>query len=37
MKYVFGYAPFFDISARGLTRRTQFLPKGQDTYACLGP
>ena len=37
MKYVFGYAPFFDISARGMTRRTQFLPKGQDTYACLGP
>jgi len=37
MKYVFGYAPFFDISARGLTRRTQFLHKGQDTYACLGP
>ncbi len=37
MKSVFGYAPFFDISARGLTRRTQFLHKGQDTYACLGP
>ena len=37
MKHVFGYAPFFDVSARGMTRRTQFLPKGQDTYACLGP
>jgi 2-keto-4-pentenoate hydratase/2-oxohepta-3-ene-1,7-dioic acid hydratase in catechol pathway len=37
MDYVFGYVPFFDISARGLTRRTQFLPKGQDTYGPCGP
>ena len=37
MNYVFGYAPFFDISVRGLTRRTMFLPKGQDTHAALGP
>ena len=35
--YVFGYVPFFDISARGLNRRTQFIPKGQDTYAVCGP
>ena len=26
---VFGYVPFFDISNRGMVRRTQFLPKGQ--------
>ena len=37
MNCIFGYVPFFDISARGMTRRTQFLPKGQDTYAALGP
>jgi len=37
MDYVFGYVPFFDISARGLTRRTQFVPKGQDTYGPCGP
>jgi len=37
MDYVFGYVPFFDISARGMTRRTQFLPKGQDTYGPCGP
>ncbi len=37
MDYIFGYVPFFDISARGLTRRTQFLPKGQDTYGPCGP
>jgi 2-keto-4-pentenoate hydratase/2-oxohepta-3-ene-1,7-dioic acid hydratase in catechol pathway len=37
MNFVFGYVPFFDISARGMTRRTQFLPKGQDTYATVGP
>ncbi len=37
MSYVFGYVPFFDISARGMTRRTQFLPKGQDGYALAGP
>lgn len=37
MDYVFGYVPFFDISARGLSRRTQFVPKGQDTYGPCGP
>lgn len=37
MDYVFGYVPFFDISARGLTRRTLFVPKGQDTYSPCGP
>lgn len=37
MGYVFGYVPFFDISARGMTRRTQFVPKGQDTYGPCGP
>jgi 2-keto-4-pentenoate hydratase/2-oxohepta-3-ene-1,7-dioic acid hydratase in catechol pathway len=37
MDFVFGYVPFFDISARGLTRRTQFVPKGQDTYGPCGP
>jgi 2-keto-4-pentenoate hydratase/2-oxohepta-3-ene-1,7-dioic acid hydratase in catechol pathway len=37
MNYVFGYVPFFDISARGMTRRTQFVPKGQDTYGPCGP
>lgn len=37
MDYVFGYVPFFDISARGLTRRTQFVPKGQDTHGPCGP
>jgi 2-keto-4-pentenoate hydratase/2-oxohepta-3-ene-1,7-dioic acid hydratase in catechol pathway len=37
MTYVFGYVPMFDISARGMTRRTQFLPKGQDTYGPCGP
>ncbi|MGH7825804.1 MAG: fumarylacetoacetate hydrolase family protein [Candidatus Binatia bacterium] len=37
MNFVFGYVPFFDISARGMTRRTQFLPKGQDTHAVIGP
>jgi 2-keto-4-pentenoate hydratase/2-oxohepta-3-ene-1,7-dioic acid hydratase in catechol pathway len=35
--YVFGYVPFFDISARGLTRRSQLLPKGQETFAVCGP
>lgn len=35
--HIFGYVPFFDISARGLNRRTQFLPKGQDTYGLVGP
>ncbi len=37
MDYVFGYVPFFDISARGLSRRTQFVPKGQDTHGPCGP
>lgn len=37
MDYVFGYVPFFDVSARGLTRRSQFLPKGQDSFAPCGP
>lgn len=37
MDHVFGYVPFFDISARGLTRRTQFIPKGQDTFGPCGP
>jgi 2-keto-4-pentenoate hydratase/2-oxohepta-3-ene-1,7-dioic acid hydratase in catechol pathway len=35
--YVFGYVPFFDVSARGLTRRSQLLPKGQETFAACGP
>lgn len=37
MNSIFGYVPFFDISARGLTRRTMFLPKGQDTFSAAGP
>lgn len=37
MDYVFGYVPFFDVSARGMTRRTQFVPKGQDTHGPCGP
>jgi 2-keto-4-pentenoate hydratase/2-oxohepta-3-ene-1,7-dioic acid hydratase in catechol pathway len=37
MDCVFGYVPFFDISARGLARRTQFVPKGQDTFGPCGP
>lgn len=37
MNYVFGYVPFFDVSARGLTRHTLFLAKGQDTYGPCGP
>lgn len=37
MDHVFGYVPFFDISARGMLRRSQFLPKGQDTFAPAGP
>ena len=37
MDCVFGYVPFFDISARGLSRRTQFIPKGQATYGPCGP
>jgi 2-keto-4-pentenoate hydratase/2-oxohepta-3-ene-1,7-dioic acid hydratase in catechol pathway len=37
MDYIFGYVPFFDVSARGMTRRSQFLPKGQDTFSPCGP
>jgi 2-keto-4-pentenoate hydratase/2-oxohepta-3-ene-1,7-dioic acid hydratase in catechol pathway len=37
MDCVFGYMPFFDISMRGLTRRTMFLSKGQDTFSAAGP
>jgi 2-keto-4-pentenoate hydratase/2-oxohepta-3-ene-1,7-dioic acid hydratase in catechol pathway len=37
MDTVFGYVPFFDISARGMVRRSQFLPKGQDTFGPCGP
>jgi 2-keto-4-pentenoate hydratase/2-oxohepta-3-ene-1,7-dioic acid hydratase in catechol pathway len=37
MDRVFGYMPFFDVSARGMTRRSQLLPKGQDTFAPAGP
>jgi 2-keto-4-pentenoate hydratase/2-oxohepta-3-ene-1,7-dioic acid hydratase in catechol pathway len=37
MEHVFGYVPFFDVSARGLTRRSQLIPKGQDTFAVCGP
>ena len=34
---VFGYMPFFDVSSRGLVRRTQFIPKGQGTHSPCGP
>jgi 2-keto-4-pentenoate hydratase/2-oxohepta-3-ene-1,7-dioic acid hydratase in catechol pathway len=37
MDYLFGYVPFFDVSARGLIRRTMLLPKGQDTFSPCGP
>ncbi|MEE9145472.1 MAG: fumarylacetoacetate hydrolase family protein [Candidatus Binatia bacterium] len=37
MDRVFGYMPFFDISARGMTRRTHFLGKGMDTFGACGP
>lgn len=37
MSTVFGYVPFFDVSARGLARRTQFVPKGQASYSPCGP
>ena len=40
MEYVFGYTPFIDVSARpaaGVQRRTQFMSKGQDTFAPIGP
>ena len=35
--HIFGYVPFFDISARGLTRRSQLVPKGQDSFGPCGP
>lgn len=35
--HVFGYVPFFDISARGLTRRSLLIPKGMDTFSACGP
>ena len=37
MDYVFGYVPYFDISARGLIRRSLVVPKGQDTFGPCGP
>ena len=37
MDHVFGYVPFFDISARGLIRRCLLIPKGQDTFSPCGP
>lgn len=37
MDHVFGYVPFFDISARGMTRRTTLLSKGQRTFGPCGP
>ncbi len=37
LDYVFGYVPFFDISTRGLVRRTHFIGKGQHSHGCCGP
>ena len=37
LDYVFGYVPFFDISTRGLVRRTHFIGKGQHSHGCWGP
>ncbi|HWH78332.1 MAG TPA: fumarylacetoacetate hydrolase family protein, partial [Candidatus Binatus sp.] len=37
LDYVFGYVPMFDISTRGLVRRTQFVGKGQGSHGCCGP
>ena len=37
MDYVFGYVPYFDISMRGLIRRSLIIPKGQDTFGPCGP
>jgi 2-keto-4-pentenoate hydratase/2-oxohepta-3-ene-1,7-dioic acid hydratase in catechol pathway len=37
LDHVFGYVPVFDISTRGLVRRTQFIGKGQGTHGCCGP
>ena len=36
-EHVFGYIPYVDVSARGMTRRSQFLPKGQDGFSACGP
>jgi 2-keto-4-pentenoate hydratase/2-oxohepta-3-ene-1,7-dioic acid hydratase in catechol pathway len=37
LDYVFGYVPMFDISTRGMVRRTQFVGKGQGSHGCCGP
>ena len=37
LDFVFGYVPFFDISTRGLLRRTHFVGKGQGSHGCCGP
>ncbi|MQG20828.1 MAG: fumarylacetoacetate hydrolase family protein [SAR202 cluster bacterium] len=40
MDYIFGYIPFFDVSARpapGIQRPTQFIGKGEDRFAPIGP
>ena len=37
MELVFGYIPYVDVSARGMIRRSQFLPKGQDGFSACGP
>ena len=37
LDYVFGYVPFFDISTRGMVRRTQFVRKGQGQPRLLRP
>ena len=37
LDHIFGYVPIFDISTRGLVRRTQFVGKGQGSHGCCGP
>ena len=37
LDYIFGYVPMFDISTRGMVRRTQFVGKGQGSHGCCGP
>ena len=37
LDHVFGYVPIFDISTRGMVRRTQFVGKGQGSHGCCGP
>ncbi len=37
MDHIFGYVPYFDISMRGLIRRSLIIPKGQDTFGPCGP